>query len=90
MRELVTSEATSHIPVIAVCFGHQIMSLALGGKCEQGQNGWEVGVYGNSFTEEGRYWWSDSVVADGKAKIVSSAVASFADISTPSRCTRMW
>lgn len=88
MRKLVTSEATQHIPVVAVCFGHQIMSLALGGKCEQGTNGWEIGVYANDFTEEGRYWWSDSVVPNGDNKIVSGGRPS--DSSTPSRCTRTW
>lgn len=71
MRQLVNSEATQHIPVVGICFGHQIMSLALGGKCEQGTNGWEIGVYANSFTKEGRFWWSDSVVPNGDDKIVS-------------------
>lgn len=52
-----------------MCFGHQIAALALGGECVKGSNGWEIGVYSNNFTKEGRYWWSDAVVPDGADKI---------------------
>lgn len=58
-----------HLPILAVCFGHQIAALALGGECVRGSNGWEIGVYSNNFTKEGRYWWSDYVVEDGADKI---------------------
>jgi len=44
---------------VGICFGHQIISIAMGGKCEAGTNGWEIGVYGNEVTEEGKKWWSD-------------------------------
>jgi hypothetical protein len=31
----------------------------MGGECKAGTNGWEIGVYGNEVTEEGKKWWSD-------------------------------
>jgi len=31
----------------------------MGGECEAGTNGWEIGVYGNEVTEEGKKWWGD-------------------------------
>jgi hypothetical protein len=31
----------------------------MGGECKAGTNGWEVGVYGNEVTEEGKKWWGD-------------------------------
>lgn len=71
VREIATQPQTQHIKVIGVCFGHQIISLALGGKCVRGDNGWEVGVYGATPTPEGRYWWSDSICQNGQEKIVS-------------------
>jgi GMP synthase-like glutamine amidotransferase len=65
IRQLATSPQTQHIRIIGVCFGHQIVSVALGGKCEAGQNGWEVGVYGTDVTEEGKYWWTGDVAGQG-------------------------
>ena len=51
-----------YIKLIGICYGHQIIAEALGGKCEPGQ-GWEVGVYGNDVTEEGKKWFDgDRVV----------------------------
>ncbi|WVQ95299.1 hypothetical protein IAU59_002394 [Kwoniella sp. CBS 9459] len=44
----------SHLKLIGICFGHQIISIALGGTCERGANGWELGVYGCELTDEGR------------------------------------
>ncbi|GMK56189.1 hypothetical protein CspeluHIS016_0300290 [Cutaneotrichosporon spelunceum] len=69
MRDLANAPEFQHVKIIGVCYGHQILSLALGGECQQGTNGWEVGVYGCDMTDDGRYWWSDSVVSNGDSKI---------------------
>ncbi|KAL1412394.1 NEDD8 activating enzyme [Vanrija albida] len=61
IREVATNPATQHIRLVGICYGHQIISIALGGSCEVGKAGWEVGVYGISLTEEGKYWWSSDV-----------------------------
>lgn len=74
MRNISTAPEYQHVKIIGVCYGHQIMSLALGGECEQGTNGWEVGVYGCEMTEQGHYYWSDSIVPNGDSKIVSQLV----------------
>ena len=37
----------------------------MGGQCLRGDNGWEVGVYGNEMTKEGRYWWTGDVEGQG-------------------------
>lgn len=65
VRDIATSPQTQHIKLIGICFGHQIISIAMGGKCERGENGWEVGVYGNETTEQGRYWWCGDVNGQG-------------------------
>ncbi|WVF67751.1 hypothetical protein IAT40_002510 [Kwoniella sp. CBS 6097] len=49
-----SSREYQHLKIIGICFGHQIISIALGGKCERGTNGWELGVYGCELTDEGR------------------------------------
>lgn len=33
----------AHVPMIGVCFGHQIMAQAMGGKVEKYHGGWSVG-----------------------------------------------
>jgi len=33
------------IPILGICFGHQIISSALGGKVIKNPNGWELGSY---------------------------------------------
>ncbi|OCF56198.1 cytoplasmic protein [Kwoniella mangroviensis CBS 10435] len=58
IRRLTSSAEYSHLKFIGICFGHQILSLALGGECASGQNGWEIGVYGCKLTEEGKKWWT--------------------------------
>jgi len=51
----------------------QIISLAMGGQCVRGENGWEIGVYGNEMTDEGRYWWTGDVKGQGSGdKVVCS------------------
>ncbi|WWC98283.1 hypothetical protein V866_005174 [Kwoniella sp. B9012] len=65
IRRLTSSPEYSHLKFIGICFGHQILSLALGGECASGQNGWEIGVYGCRLTEEGKKWWTWHVDGQG-------------------------
>ncbi|MFO1209478.1 MAG: type 1 glutamine amidotransferase [Amaricoccus sp.] len=34
----------AHVPVVGICFGHQILAEALGGRAEKSDKGWGVGV----------------------------------------------
>ncbi|KAL7422969.1 hypothetical protein Q5752_002267 [Cryptotrichosporon argae] len=65
IRETATSPSTQHVKIVGVCFGHQIVAMALGGRVVPGTNGWEIGVYGNEMTDAGRYWWTGSVEGQG-------------------------
>ncbi|KAK8850650.1 hypothetical protein IAR55_004569 [Kwoniella newhampshirensis] len=65
VRDVATSDQTQHIKLVGICFGHQIIALALGGECVSGKQGWEVGVYGCELTPEGRYWWTGDVEGQG-------------------------
>ena len=35
----------AHVPMIGICFGHQIMAEAFGGRAEKSENGWGCGVH---------------------------------------------
>ena len=73
IRDIATAPDYLHLKIIGVCFGHQIISLAMGGQCVAGA-GWEVGVYGCDLTEEGQYWWCGDVVGQGgDQRVVSSS-----------------
>ena len=49
------------IPLLGICFGHQIISQALGGKVEKNKKGWELGAYKINFNEKGK----SSLIFDG-------------------------
>jgi GMP synthase-like glutamine amidotransferase len=42
------------VRIIGICYGHQIVARALGGKVELSKKGWELGSYECAMTEEGR------------------------------------
>lgn len=44
-RDLLAEIVTSGIPLVAVCFGHQLLAQALGGEVEKSERGWGVGVH---------------------------------------------
>lgn len=43
LEALIRSAYAAHVPVVGVCFGHQIIAQAMGGKVEKYQGGWSVG-----------------------------------------------
>jgi len=41
------------VPVLGVCFGHQLVGYAYGGRVRKNPNGWEVGTVDVTLTDEG-------------------------------------
>jgi GMP synthase (glutamine-hydrolysing) len=42
------------VPVLGVCFGHQLVGYAYGGQVRRNPNGWEVGTVEVELTDEGK------------------------------------
>lgn len=44
VSDLVRSAYSADIPMIGICFGHQLIAQALGGKVQKSDKGWSLGV----------------------------------------------
>jgi GMP synthase-like glutamine amidotransferase len=56
----------AHVPVVGICFGHQIIAQAMGGKVERYGGGWSVGATDYDFNGEKltlNAWHRDQVTA---------------------------
>ena len=43
LEEFIRSAYKQDVPIAGICFGHQLMALALGGKVEKYSGGWSIG-----------------------------------------------
>jgi GMP synthase (glutamine-hydrolysing) len=66
LEDFIRAAYAAHVPVVGVCFGHQIIAQAMGGKVEKYQGGWSVGPTEYDFGGEKvtlNAWHQDQVVA---------------------------
>ena len=66
----------AHVPMVGICFGHQIIAQAMGGKVERYAGGWAIGAQDYDFGHQTltlNAWHRDQVtVAPANAKVVAS------------------
>ncbi|WP_299790116.1 type 1 glutamine amidotransferase [uncultured Marivita sp.] len=76
LEQLIRDIVAAERPLIGVCFGHQIIAQALGGKVEKYEGGWVVGQQDYDFGGETmtiNAWHQDQVVkAPEGAQVVAS------------------
>ncbi|CAA6809343.1 MAG: Glutamine amidotransferase, partial [uncultured Thiotrichaceae bacterium] len=56
LQALVRDIHTAGLPMAGICFGHQLIAEALGGKVEKSSKGWGVGLHDYSLTPQAPDW----------------------------------
>jgi GMP synthase (glutamine-hydrolysing) len=85
LEELIRKIAASGKPLIGICFGHQIIAQALGGKVEKYRGGWAAGRQVYDFGDEKlalNAWHQDQVVElpEGAQVIAENATCKYAGL----------
>lgn len=65
LEDFIRAAYDSHVPLVGICFGHQIVAQALGGRVEKFAGGWTVGpteydIEGQRYTLNA--WHQDQVI----------------------------
>ncbi len=90
LEHLIREAFAARVPVVGVCFGHQIMAQALGGKVEKFAGGWRVGPTEYDFQGTPvtlNAWHQDQVVAPppGAEVIASNPGCTYAGLAYDDR-----
>jgi GMP synthase-like glutamine amidotransferase len=76
LEQFIRDAFATRVPVVGICFGHQIVAQAMGGKVERYEAGWAVGATDYDFAGEKvtlNAWHRDQVVtAPEGAKVVAT------------------
>lgn len=78
LEQLIRDAFAAHVPVVGICFGHQIVAQAMGGRVQKYSDGWAVGATDYDFGGESitlNAWHQDQVVTlpPGAEVIASNA-----------------
>ncbi len=90
LEELIRGIVAQERPLVGICFGHQIMAQALGGKVEKFKGGWSVGPTQYTFGKDTvtlNAWHQDQVteLPPGAKVIGHSDFCPFAALHYPGR-----
>ncbi len=76
LEKFIRDAYAAHVPTVGVCFGHQIIAQAMGGKVEKFAGGWATGATKYDFDGETvvlNAWHQDQVVTrPASAKVIAS------------------
>ena len=76
LEAFIRASYAAHVPMVGICFGHQIMAQAMGGRVEKYPEGWAVGPTEYDFGGKPvvlNAWHQDQVVAKpDSAQVVGS------------------
>jgi GMP synthase (glutamine-hydrolysing) len=76
LEQFIRDAFAAHVPLVGICFGHQIVAQAMGGRVEKFDKGWSVGATEYDFGGETvrlNAWHQDQVVmAPPGAQVIAS------------------
>ncbi len=76
LEHLIRDSFAAHVPMVGVCFGHQIIAQAMGGRVARHDGGWAIGATDYDFGGQNltlNSWHRDQVTKAPKgAKVVAS------------------
>ena len=76
LEQFIRDSFAAHVPMVGVCFGHQIIAQAMGGRVERYEGGWAVGATEYDFGDQTlrlNAWHRDQVTrAPEGAKVIAS------------------
>jgi GMP synthase-like glutamine amidotransferase len=76
LEDFIRQSFAAHVPMVGICFGHQIIAQAMGGKVERHAGGWAVGATDYDFGGEKltlNAWHRDQVTkAPDNARVIAS------------------
>ncbi len=76
LEAFIRASFAAHVPMVGICFGHQIIAQAMGGKVERYAGGWAVGATRYDFGGEPvtlNAWHRDQVItAPEGARVIAS------------------
>ena len=76
LEDFIRAAYAAHVPVVGICFGHQIIAQAMGGRVERYPEGWAVGATDYDFGGETvtlNAWHRDQVtVKPDSAKVLAT------------------
>lgn len=76
LENFIRAAFAARVPVVGICFGHQIVAQAMGGRVERYAGGWAVGATAYEFGDRTltlNAWHRDQVtVAPAGAKVIAS------------------
>lgn len=76
LEDLIRKAHAAGVPIVGICFGHQIVAQALGGKVEKFSGGWSVGRTEYA-SDEGAFtlnaWHQDQVITPPKGAVTTAS-----------------
>lgn len=92
LEDFIRASHAAHMPMIGICFGHQIIAQALGARVQKFEGGWALGRKSYSIDGIGRVhltaWHQDQVVErpSGAQVIASNDFTQFAGLRYGDHC----